>query len=102
VPVSVDHTAMADYITDDNAIVVESEIERPAASIRRTYQMFDDFKLNIVRTDSVLSALRTASQISEDVYENKSRAAIRTVESVFGCEALRSRIQNPIDREFQS
>lgn len=102
VPVSVNHTAMADYITAENAVMIESEVQNPTASLRATYKMFDDFKLNVVRTENVLSALDAAVQLSDESYEKKSCAAIRTVETVFGSDALNSRIKNPNTLDIQA
>ncbi|MCA3417030.1 MAG: hypothetical protein INF84_20730 [Roseomonas sp.] len=89
VPISVDNTAMADYIRRDNAIIIQSE-QRPFT--RRLTSRYGLFGVSTWYTssDDVFAALLSATEMESDSYAVRSTAAVRTVADQFGTETLRA------------
>ena len=87
VPVSVDHTAMADYIGDRNAIVIPSKETKDRIAM--------SFAANIIGATwfdcsdhDVFSALSQAMRLTDTEYKSLSLAAIDTVKSTCGEELV--------------
>lgn len=78
VPVSVDHTAMADYITPGNAVVISSQPAPASRDMRRVYGMYG-FDTNVVQAPDVTRALEEACALTAEAYLAKSKAAWETV-----------------------
>jgi glycosyltransferase involved in cell wall biosynthesis len=78
VPVSVDHTAMADYITPDNAVVIASRPAPASRDMRRVYGMYG-FDTNLAPPEAVSAALAEAGALSDEAYLVRSKAAWETV-----------------------
>ncbi|WP_167338351.1 glycosyltransferase [Paraburkholderia oxyphila] len=100
VPLSVTHTAMADYITSDNAITIDSELAESPANMRQEYGMFDNFRINHVTAQAVGDALDVAFKLDREAYLRLSRNAIETVRAEYGEEALRGRIAAEKEMEY--
>lgn len=93
VPVSVVHTAMADYLHDRNAVVIPSHltelgIEESAAKRIQGARWFG------VSDADVMQALIRASSLGEREYEALSAAARDTVQQQFGFATVASLIEH--------
>jgi glycosyltransferase involved in cell wall biosynthesis len=64
VPVSVKHTAMSDYISEKNAVVIEHTVTRASALLEDTYRIWGA-DTNVVSAGSVSKALGAAASLSE-------------------------------------
>lgn len=91
VPVSVNNTAMADYISHENAVIIEEQQKPSPAYIQLTYRMWNQ-KTHIVAAQDVANALHAASALEATDRESKRRAAIETVAGRFGVELFRDAI----------
>lgn len=91
VPVSVNHTAMADYVAEDNGVFIASQRRPLDVRLAARYGLFDQ-QTNFVEPDDVEDALRRATAIDDGVYRDKSKAAMEMVESRFGLDAFSHRI----------
>jgi glycosyltransferase involved in cell wall biosynthesis len=89
VPVSVDHTAMADYVRPDNASVIRSELRPFTPRLASRYHMYG-VSTWYTSAEEVFSALVCASEMDRDTYAARSAAATRTVADQFGAEPLRA------------
>lgn len=83
VPVAVDHTAMRDYIDDDDAVVIRSTLEPFNTRLADRYRMAG-LRTYYVSPPDALDALRRAVALSPEEYAAKSAAAHATVRRVFG------------------
>ena len=87
VPVSVDHTAMADYIRPDNAIPIRS-VRRPFdMRLSRRYGLYG-LETNFVETADVRAALAAAVAQSPADYAARALAAHATVRDDYGPATL--------------
>jgi len=90
VPVSVTHTAMTDYINEDNAFTIKSSLESTPidANASRNSALHwykPEFK-------SAIKALETSYQASISEYKIKSNNCIKTVESIYSDRAVFDKI----------
>lgn len=97
VPITVDHTAMADYISDNDAVVIPSH--RRPLDIRLTarYRMYG-VETNYVDAPDVQAALRTARDMPEGDYAHKSAASWEEVRSQFGAHIFANQLQRVIEQ----
>ncbi len=96
-PVSVDHTAMADYISPENAVVIESERRLFDLKLVKRYGL-TGVETNYVSSDAVADALSRAVDLSDEAYTRKSEAAARAVREQFGLDMLRLEVESLIER----
>lgn len=92
VPVSVNHTAMADYLDDSNAIVIPSRLsdfDIHESSARRIHgaRWFEASEADVMR------ALIAAANLPETAYRALSAAARRTVQDRFAQRAVARLVQ---------
>lgn len=92
IPISVSHTAMADYIREENSIIIEHKKVEAPISFADRYKMFG-ITLDIASAEDVYNALIQSTLITEQEYENKSTAAFDTVKSVFGSSRIVERLE---------
>lgn len=97
VPVSVAHTAMSDYITDENAVVMQSERRPLGPRLSPRYGMFG-IETNFIQDTEVAAGLERACRIEGDEYAAKSAAALHTVVETFGLSAFQSRVDTLIQQ----
>lgn len=83
VPVSVDNTAMADYISPDNAIVIPSRRESFDVRLARRYAMYGA-PTYFATGDDVRDALKRSAALSPAEYGRLSAAAQAQVRDQFG------------------
>lgn len=95
VPVSVMHTAMSDYITEDNAVVLETQRRPLGTRLSNRYGMFG-LETNFVTDTEVASGLARAARMDDADYAARSAAALRTVEDRFGLAGFQSRVDTLI------
>jgi len=93
VPVSVDKTAMSDYITDENSIIIKTYQDKAGIEFSNRYKMYG-IDIDLVDQKDMYSALERASELSDDEYRIKSEKSFDTVQSIFGDNALASRIKS--------
>lgn len=91
VPVSVDVTAMADYVDEGNGVVIASMPTPADHRLTDRYGM-TDFLVAHVNPDDVAVALRRACDMGDGEYAQRSTMAARTIQEQFGTEALRAAI----------
>ncbi|MBM9539078.1 glycosyltransferase family 4 protein, partial [Desulfobulbus alkaliphilus] len=65
VPVTVDHTAMSDYISDNDAVVIPSRTRPLDIRLAARYRMYG-VETNYVDADDVSSALQRAEDMNDD------------------------------------
>ena len=99
VPVSVDHTAMRDYITTQNAIVIPALRAAFTTRLVHRYGMFGLKTYHVTGRD-VYAALVTAGQLSEQEYYGFSEESVRTVKQKFGITPLREALDSAIARSL--
>jgi glycosyltransferase involved in cell wall biosynthesis len=95
VPVSVDNTAMANYIRSDNAIVIPSTSGLFTRRLARRYGLFG-VSTWYVAAEDVYAALGSAVEMSSETYAAYSAAASRTIDEQFGIETLRTALDRII------
>ncbi len=94
VPVSVDHTAMADYIDEENSVVIPSYLSQPPAAMRCAYQMFDDFETYTVNESAVHDALERAVSLSDTDFMKKSNNSILRVSQDYSGSILCKKMED--------
>ena len=97
VALSVDHTAMADYLTSANAIVIPSTRGPFNARLRFRYQM-GDLSTYYVSAPEVQDALERAIALDPAAYASLSAAGLATVKDKFGLEPFRVAVEAAIAR----
>ncbi len=97
VPVSVDHTAMRDYISEQDAVVIPSTFAPFDARLRAHYRMAD-LNTYYVAARDVHAALERAWGLDEATYAGLSDAAWNTVRAKFGLAPFRVAIEQLIER----
>jgi glycosyltransferase involved in cell wall biosynthesis len=83
VPVSVDHTAMSDYIDNSNSVIIRSELRLAPPIIQKTYGMYG-LEVYFVDVDNVLASLVRSATMTAEEYGGKSRLAIKAVANGYG------------------
>lgn len=96
VPVTVDHTAMSDYISDNDAIVIPSEVRPLDIRLSKRYQMFGTHTHYVTPAD-VNTALEKAMSIEEGDYAHRSAAAFEEVRTQFGLAPFAERFWSIVD-----
>ncbi len=97
VPISVDHTAMADYIRPDNAVVIPSEMGVFDRRLTNRYGMYGAMT-HYCRGSDVEAAIGTAISLDADQYSLRSEAALETVRQQYGVPSLEAAIHDVIAR----
>ncbi len=96
VPVSVDHTAMADYIRPDNAVPIRSTRRAFDIRLTRRYGLFG-LETNHVAVADVHAALVEAMAIGDTAYAARSAAALATVRDHFGASRLTAAVRDAVE-----
>lgn len=96
VPVSVNHTAMADYITQETGIVIHSEPRDFGPRLTARYGLLG-LKTNFVMSPDVRDAIETASGLSQHNYARKSAAAMQIIRTEYGISPLTKAIDRVIN-----
>ncbi|WP_292071884.1 glycosyltransferase [Brevundimonas sp. UBA7534] len=97
VPVSVDHTAMRDYISDNDAVVVPSHRRPLDLRMSQRYRMVGT-AMNVVEPGDLKRALETAQGLSPEAYAHKSAAALAEVRDQFGLAPFADRLNAVVER----
>lgn len=97
VPVSVDHTAMRDYISDNDAVVVPSHRRPLDLRMSKRYGMVGT-AMNVVEPGELKQALQEAQALSPEAYAHKSAAALAEVQGQFGLAPFAERLNALIER----
>lgn len=97
VPVSVDHTAMRDYISDNDAVVVPSHRRPLDLRMSHRYRMVGT-AMNVVEPSDLAHALATAQALSPEAYAHKSAAALAEVQNQFGLAPFADRLNAVVER----
>lgn len=97
VPISVDHTAMADYIRPDNAVVIPSE---PGVFDRRLTSRYGMYgaMTHYCKGADVEAAISAAIALDAEQYSARSEAALETVRQQYGAPSLGAAMQDVIAR----
>lgn len=96
VPVSVDQTAMADYISENDAVVIPSEARPLDIRLTARYRMFGT-PTHYVSAAGVSDALRRAVALDDGEYAHRSSAAFAEVRSQYGLAPFVDRFQQVVD-----
>ncbi len=86
IPISPNHTAMADYINEKNSIILPSTT-RPCAELMEVYRLWG-YSTNVVEPEDVTRALLTASKLDERSRNMLSEHAIHTVSDRYNSQIL--------------
>lgn len=97
VPVSVDHTAMHDYISDNDAVVVPSHRRPLDLRMSQRYRMVGT-AMNVVEPGDLKQALETAQGLTPEAYAHKSAAALAEVQDQFGLAPFADRLNAVVER----
>lgn len=100
VPISVDHTAMVDYITPNNAFVIPSapkEIFNPELS---EYTENGWAGVHDVTIPDCMNALEASYRASSVEVYDKCESAIATVQAIYSDDAVRSALGQTIAKDF--
>lgn len=97
VPVSVDHTAMRDYISPETGIVVRSSFEPFNLRLRDRYGMYD-INTYYVAAQDAYHALDVAVRTQQAAYEAYSRSALNVVREKFGLIPFQAAITQALER----
>ena len=92
VPISVRHTAMADYITTGNAIVLESEAQALPPSVARKYAL-SGARWFCARPFNVYEGLNRAFNLPPGDYERLSASAAGAIAEHFSASAIWSKMR---------
>ena len=95
VPVSVDNTAMRDYISAENAVVIPSALRPFTPRLSERYGL-RDVSTYFVSPRDVLAAFRTAFGLDQASYAARSAAALAAVKQKFGMEPLRQAVERAV------
>ncbi len=91
VPVSVDNTAMADYIDSDNAFVIPSYLTPIPENINQRYGFTEQMSWYDIQINEAAEQLKQAYLCTN--YEEKSKKAMETIEKHCGDEAVYGKIK---------
>ena len=92
VPVSVAGTAMDDYISEETAVVVPTEVRPFGKRLTARYGLYG-LNTHFTTADWVADALRAAVRLPLEVYATKSAAGLDTVRRRYGVEAFAAAIK---------
>ncbi len=91
IPITPCHTAMLDYITSENAVIIPSRRTEPSRHIRSVYNL-ETSEIDIVGTNDVLVALNAAWALIDEAEAALRAQAIRTVEQQFGANIVKNEL----------
>lgn len=97
VPVTVTHTAMADYINESNAITVASELRPMDPKLVQRYGM-PGAHTYYTRGQEIFDKLKRAIEISDEDYAKLSDEAVNTVRDQFSSKVLGKQVREVIQR----
>ena len=97
VPVSVNHTAMEEYIRADNAVVIPSSYRPMGPKMTARYGLYG-IGTYYVNSHEVLAALRVAVGLADEQYSNLSSQAVQTVERQFGADPFCASVKSLVER----
>lgn len=97
VPVTVNHTAMSDYISENDAVVIPSEPRPLDIRLTARYRMFGT-DTNYVSAEDVRASLERAVTLEEADYAHRSSAAFEEVRSQFGLAPFAERFWNTVEQ----
>jgi glycosyltransferase involved in cell wall biosynthesis len=95
VPVSVRHTAMADYITPENAVVLESEEQTLPPSIARKYGLCGA-KWFYINPCEVFRGLKRSFDLTPQEYREMSVGAAGTISERFSGSVVMAKISDAL------
>ncbi|POM20236.1 hypothetical protein CSX04_01637 [Burkholderia cepacia] len=85
---------MADYIDEENSVVIPSYLSQPPAAMRCAYQMFDDFETYTVNESAVHDALERAVSLSDTDFMKKSNNSILRVSQDYSGSILCKKMED--------
>lgn len=97
VPLSVNHTAMADYVFDDNAIIVPSTFAPFNIRLIDRYRMYNVNTYYVSSRDMLLALERTFACDVES-YSIKSQKCVDIVIEKYGIESFKTSINDLIEK----
>lgn len=95
VPISPDKTAMADYITKENAFIIPSKLSK--SDPRSNAFGRDDFMWYEPNIDEALKQLEHSYNINEEKYKNMSEKAKQKVKEIYGEDIILTKIKERIN-----
>ena len=97
VPLSVDHTAMRDYISNNDAVVIRSEPRMLDVRLADRYRMYG-VSTNWVTAEDVTSALQASTRLTREAYAHRSAASFEEAKVQFGLETFERRLRDVIGK----
>jgi len=101
VPISTDQTAMQDYISEEDAIVLPSNFAPLTPRLTNRYNLYG-VKTHYVEARDVYAALVKAQNISSETYAALSQNAHTRVRHLFGSDAFATAVKQAISNLMQS
>jgi hypothetical protein len=98
IPISIRHTATADYISPANSIIIPDTIAEAPQVIQETYRLWGQ-SVHTVTADDVCQALHASENLTAADAERLSREAVATVAERYGSPILEealSRVLSPV------
>ena len=93
VPISIDHTAMRDYISVENSLVIPSRQDRAHAVMRRDYGMYG-FYTYFVSFQDVREQLEKSVNLTFDAFAALSDRSKATVDEKYGLQIFHKELSN--------
>lgn len=97
VPVTVNHTAMSDYISENDAVVIPSQPRPLDIRLAARYRMFGT-DTNYVTAEDVRASLERAVTLEDADYVHRSSAAFEEVRGQFGLTPFAERFWNTVEQ----
>lgn len=91
VPLSVSHTAMSDYVDEDDAVIIPSHSRPLDVRLAARYGMFG-LETNFVDAEDVMTSLHEACGLDDATYAAKSSRAMQIVKDRFGLAPFAERV----------
>ena len=97
VPVTVDHTAMADYIDESDAVVIPSERRLMDQRLSSRYGLIG-VETNYVTPRAVSEALTRAGGLTPEDYATRSANGVQKIQDAFGVERFDAQLKSLLER----
>lgn len=96
VPISVDNTAMADYITPETSVIIPSYPRPLGPRLASRYGIYE-LETNFVEAADVRRAFERAASLSQEEYSAQSAASLEMVVQNYGVKNFAAALERSID-----
>lgn len=93
IPISVCHTAMADYLTPENAVIIPHATQSAPISLQRTYNLWE-MNTQVVASADVSICLERAHQLTPTARDEMANNGAKVISSQFGSKVFSDALAN--------